>query len=207
MSKILMLSCHTDDTEIGCGATIHRLIEKGYEVYSVVFVTKYPQFPDGKLLDEWHQSMSVLKVSMNNRFLFDYPVRRLDRHRQEILEDMVSFRKYPDPDYIFTPSIKSIHQDHSVIGIEALRAFRDKILWNYELPWSDMGFQPQIYVPISDIDLEFKISALRKYESQFELKRSYFSEKLIRGLAAMRGAESGVELAEAFVVQRMVWSF
>jgi len=203
--KILAISCHTDDVEVGCGALLHQLASEGYDICSVVFITSYPNFPDGQLLAEWHESMTVLGIL--HRFTFNYPLRKLYQHRQEILEELLLLKEKMDPDYILTPSITNIHQDHKIVGLEALRAFRDRILWNYELPWNEISFEPQIYVPISVEDLEVKIKALSQYKSQHELKRPYFPEKFTRGMAALRGVEVGLELAEAFVVQRMVFKW
>ena len=207
MKKILAVSCHADDAELGCGATLHQLVHKGYDVYSIVFSASDSYPITSGFSKEWHASMSVLNIKESNRFVFNYPARRVFQFRQEILQHLIDCKKKINPDYIFSPSIKSLHQDHVVVGVESLRAFKDKILWNYELPWSDIDFKPEIYVSVSKEDLQIKIKSLQQYESQYGLDRSYFSDKFISGVAEMRGIQVGVELAESFSVQRMVINF
>lgn len=206
--KILVISAHSDDAEMGCGATIHQLINKGHDVFSIVFnVSNY--YPGSeKLLSEWHQSMDVLEVLHPNRIVYNFPARRLHEHRQDILEFLVKFKKAFDPDYIFSLSTNDLHQDHNTVGIETLRAFHDKILWSYELSsWQNIDFKPQVFVPISEKNLEIKIKALQQYKSQLEMKRSNFSGEFIRGHAQMRGFQVGVNFAETFMIQRMVHNF
>lgn len=206
--KILVISAHTDDAEMGCGATIHQLVSEGYDVFSVVFNASNYYPGSEKLLSEWHQSMDVLGISISNRLIFDFPARKLHEHRQDILEWLVGFKKNIDPDYIFSLSTDDLHQDHNTVGIETLRAFHDKILWSYELPsWQNVNFKPQVFIPVSEKNLEFKIKALQQYKSQYEIKRPYFSEEVIRGQAQMRGLQVGVKFAETFAVQRMVHNF
>ena len=33
VNKILVIGAHADDMEIGCGGTVHKLIQQGKEVY------------------------------------------------------------------------------------------------------------------------------------------------------------------------------
>lgn len=45
--KVLVLAPHTDDGELGCGGTIHRLIQLGKEVHYVAFSTCEESVPEG----------------------------------------------------------------------------------------------------------------------------------------------------------------
>ena len=53
-NKILLLSPHTDDGELGCGGTVAKLIEQGKEVFYVAFSaceqSVLPQFPKDILI-------------------------------------------------------------------------------------------------------------------------------------------------------------
>ena len=46
-SKILILSPHTDDGELGCGGSISRLLCEGHEVFYAAFSTAETSVPDG----------------------------------------------------------------------------------------------------------------------------------------------------------------
>lgn len=208
IKTILAISAHTDDVELGCGATLSRLTSTGNKVYSVVFITTNYYAGNEKLVAEWENSMNILCIPHENRFVYDYPARKLHEYRQEVLEHLWYFKRNINPDYVFAPSKYDAHQDHSTIGEEALRAFYDRNLWNYEThSWSDLSLSPQVFVPVTIDDLDIKVLALEQYKTQYKLKRPYFSEEYIRGQAAMRGIQIGGGYAEAFNVQRMIGEF
>ena len=45
--KVLILSPHTDDAELGCGGTISKLIEDGHSILWVCFSTAEESLPKG----------------------------------------------------------------------------------------------------------------------------------------------------------------
>ena len=206
-NKILVLAPHTDDAELGCGGTIARAIEEDTEVFVVTFSSgeaSVPKgFPDSTLKQELFQAVPKLGVSPENIILYEYPIRKLSYHRQEILEDLVKLRRQINPDLVLLPSGHDLHQDHQVVHIEGLRAFKDISVLGYELPWNHINFPVQIFVPLKKHHIERKWQALQSYRSQFELGRSYFSAEFIEGLAKVRGVQIKVPWAEAFEVLRM----
>ena len=207
MNKVLILSPHTDDAELGSGASIARLIEEKKEVYVAVFSTVEdsvpPDHPKNMLELEFNDSMDILGIKPDNRFIFHYPVRRLSYYRQEVLDDMIRIRAHIKPDTVFIPSKHDLHQDHGVVHIEALRAFKDLSLLCYELPWNQIAFQENFFVTISQKHLDLKWLALKAYKSQFLLQRPYFSYEFMKGLAMVRGVQIKEEYAEAFEVIRL----
>jgi len=60
-----------------------------------------------------------------------------------------------------------------------------------------------LFIDIRDT-LEAKVRALKEYKSQFKV-RAYFDEESFRSLARTRGAQSGYDYAEGFVVYKMFW--
>lgn len=66
MKKILVLAPHTDDGELGCGATIAKHIEDGDNVYYVAFSScrrSLPQgWPEDTLIHELKNATSILKI-------------------------------------------------------------------------------------------------------------------------------------------------
>ena len=60
------------------------------------------------------------------------------------------------------------------------------------------------YVGLSGRHLATKLEALGRYESQVEMRRPYFTREVIESWARLRGAEVGLELAEAFEVHRLM---
>jgi len=204
--RLLVLAPHTDDAELGCGGTIARILEEGAEAYVAAFSSAKESLPEGTPADtlvmEFLKAMSILGVPRDNLRIFDYPVRRLSYHRQEVLENLVSLNGQLAPDIVLVPSGADVHQDHQVLYAEAVRAFKRITLWGYELPWNHITFAAQAFVHLEARHLERKWDALQAYESQLALKRAYFAREFIEGLARVRGSQVGAQFAEAFEVVR-----
>lgn len=203
--RILVLAPHTDDGELGCGASICKFIEKGAQVYYAAFSTCEESVPKGFPADvlevELKEATSVLGIDKKNLLIYRYPVRKLSYHRQEVLEELVKLNKEIEPDLVMLPSQADQHQDHQTLSAEGLRAFRNASILGYEEPWNHITFSAQAYVRISQQHLETKLKALSCYRSQNG--RTYFSRDFIRSLAVMRGVQVGVRYAEAFEVLRV----
>jgi len=90
----------------------------------------------------------------------------------------------------------TIHQDHQTIACEGFRAFKKVSMLGYEIPWNNLTFQTNVFVFLSEQELNKKIEAVKCYKSQ--QNRNYAKEDFIRGLAKTRGIQIGVDYAEAF---------
>jgi LmbE family N-acetylglucosaminyl deacetylase len=204
--KALVLAPHTDDGEFGCGATISRLIREGCEVKYIAFSDCKESVPAGYDLDvlgrEMMNATAVLGIKSENVVLLDYKVRYFGQERQRILEDMVRIGQEYKPDVVFTPSTMDIHQDHSTITNEAIRAFKSKTILGYELPWNNLQLPSDGIITIEPEDLQNKIDAIGKYESQ--KGRAYSNPEFIKSMAITRGTRIREDLAEAFEVIRLI---
>ncbi|OUD35003.1 PIG-L deacetylase family protein [Flavobacterium sp. FPG59] len=204
--NVLVLAPHTDDGELGVGGTISRLIENGAKVTYVAFSTAEQSVPDGMPKDilkkEVKEATKWLGIKEENLIIYNYEVRKLNYVRQEILEDLISLRKNNTFDLVFIPSLNDIHQDHSTIAQEGLRAFKNTTILGYELIWNNLTFNTQCFVILNENHINNKINALSKYESQGF--RDYLSADFIRSLAKARGVQIGSSFAEAFEVVRFV---
>lgn len=186
------------------------MTEDGVEVTMAAFSTAKESLPDQYPRDtlerEFRAGSRELGVRDGNVLVYDYPVRNLHAHRQAILETLVSLRKKLDPELVFAPSLHDVHQDHQVLFAEARRAFNDRSLWGYELPWNHVRFDGQAFVVLDARHVEKKWKALTHYKSQFELGRPYFHKETIEGLARVRGLAVKATFAEAFEVTRFKWA-
>lgn len=201
-SRALFLAPHTDDVELGCGATLARCVEEAETVDIAVFSTAADSLPQGsspnRLKLEFHEAMHQYCIPPDRIHVFDYKVRRLNYYRQDVLEDLVRLRNTIKPNIVFTPSGNDVHQDHEVVHNESLRAFKSVTILGYELPWNHFEFEARVFISVSEQHLALKIRALQAYESQLQKNRSYFDEEFIRGLARVRGVQQGVTYSEAF---------
>ena len=204
--NILILAPHTDDGEFGCGGSIAKLIKENINVYYAAFSLAEESVPDGYpkniLETEVKEATKVLGILPSNLLIYRYKVRHFAYHRQEILEDLVQLNKNINPDLVFMPCLHDLHQDHATIAIEGLRAFKKSSILSYEIPWNNLNFSTQCFVKLEEQDLEKKINALDKYNSQ--KNRNYASEEFIRSLARTRGTQIGSKYAEVFEVLRWI---
>lgn len=204
--RIFILAPHTDDGELGCGATIAKCIAAGSEVFYIAFSTcseSLPkELPSDILVKECKSATKALGITENNLIFFDFKVRKLQASRQEILEELIKLRNTYQPTTVLLPAQHDIHQDHQVIYAEGLRAFKNSTILGYELPWNNTRFQPNYFETLTEQNLSAKVQSLQFYKSQE--KRSYMQESFIRSLAVVRGIQASIPLAEAFEVYRMV---
>lgn len=204
-NNILVLAPHTDDGELGLGGTISKLIADGKEVTYVAFSTAEESVPTGFPKDilktEVQHATAKLGVKPKNLIIYKYQVRKLNFVRQEILEELIKIRKREEYDLVFIPSLHDIHQDHTTIAQEGLRAFKNTTILGYELIWNNLTFNTQCFVRLSKENINAKIAALKEYHSQG--KRDYLSDEFIYSLARVRGVQAGCEYAEVFEVVRL----
>ena len=204
---VLILAPHTDDGELGCGATILKMIQRGIDVYYIAFSICKKSVPDGYPKDilkyEVKKAIKKLKIPENNLIIDNYPVRDFYKYRQSILEKLVEYNKKIKPDMVFTPSSYDVHQDHKVIFEEARRAFKSSSILGYEFMWNNYSFGSTYFSVVNEEHINAKIAAIDEYKSQQE--RFYSKEKMIKGLANYRGLQISKEYAEAFECIRYIY--
>lgn len=203
--NVLVLAPHTDDGELGVGGFIAKLIELGSNVYYAAFSTAEESVPEGfpkNVLEvEMRNATAALGIPGENVFVYKYAVRKLNYHRQEILENLISLRKMHSFDLVLMPSLSDIHQDHKTIAEEGVRAFKGTTIFGYELIWNNLSFNSTAFVDLDERHVLKKYNALRCYQSQSH--RPYMSEEFIKSLAKVRGIQIGSDYAECFEVIRM----
>lgn len=204
--NILVLAPHTDDGELGAGGTIAKLVEKDSNVYYAAFSTAGQSVPKGypndSLKTEVQAATQQLGIKRNNLFIYDYEVRKLNYVRQEILEELIRLRQKIHFDLVLMPSLNDIHQDHTTIANEGLRAFKNATILGYELIWNNLTFNTTSFIKLNKSHIQKKVEALKCYQSQ--QGKDYMSEEFIFSLAKTRGIQIGAEYAEAFEVIRWV---
>lgn len=205
--KVLFLSPHADDAELGAGGTIARFLEEGKEIYFVVFclcrASVLPELPSDVLREECLRSFEALCVLPDKITILDYEVRTFPTYRQQILEDIINIKKKIKPDLVFVPSSSDMHQDHNTIYWEALRAFKKEAsIWGYEHPWNNLTFSTDVFIRLKDEHVEKKLESLKQYKSQ--ANRSYFAERYNRSLLISRGTQVDWPYAEAFELVRLL---
>lgn len=208
---IVVFAPHPDDEVLGAGGTIIKMAERGANVI-VCIATKGHIFDvRRKEAIEAHKYMGV-----RESVFLDFPDLGLDSVPKDKLTDAIrEVIKTYRPDDVYTSHIGDLHTDHKALTEAILVSTRPKYDYSPECVYtyetlSETGlnyqdplncFDPNVYVDIGST-LERKIKALEKHESQIEIYPCGRSRKAIATLAAYRGAQSGMEAAEAFTLIR-----
>lgn len=202
----LVVGAHPDD-EIGCGGLIARLADEGIKVHHYYFSTcaastRDRGFPTNQLLEECEASRDILGIDQDGRGAFGYQVRTFPSFRQNILDDLIELRHLIDPSVVLTASRSDVHQDHSTLTNEVVRAFKFSTILGYEMPWNSLVSRHDLLVALSAEQLERKLDAAAAYKTQ--AGSSYFDPEFVKGLARVRGVQANTDYAEGLEVMRMV---
>jgi len=205
-TRILILSPHVDDGELGCGATINRFIQEGKEVVYVAFSLAEESIPTQFTKEtteiEVKRATFILGIAPSNLLIYKFPVRNFPEFRQNILDSIIKLRDLWKPDLVFLPCSYDTHQDHKVIYEEGFRAFKHTSMFGYELPNNNRQFSTDVFININEFNVKSKIDAIKEYESQG--MKPYMTRVAIMSLALLRGIQSGNNFAECFEAIRWV---
>jgi len=203
---VLVLGAHPDD-ELGCGATIAKLVDEGHEVFHY-YLSPCEQslndigLPVEQLQQECEKSRRALGIAPEHCGNFNFPVRYFPTVRQDILEEFIKIRKEVNPSLVFVPNSNDIHQDHHSVYEEAVRAFKHSSILGYELPWNTLTMNHDCLVVVEETHIQRKLEALTAYASQ--LQRIYANTQFFRSLAEVRGVQANAQYAECFEVIRII---
>jgi LmbE family N-acetylglucosaminyl deacetylase len=202
--SVLCLGAHSDDIEIGAGATLLSLLERGVQldvhwcVLSGAGVRKVEAKKSAEDFVANAASAEIEVMSFRDGF---FP-----EQGQAIKQWFESLKTRVEPNLILTHRRDDAHQDHRHVCRLTWNTFRDHQILEYEIPkWDgDIG-QPNVYMPVSAAALERKIGLLI---SHFGSQRSkqWFDEETFRGLARLRGMECRApeRYAEAFFGRKLL---
>ena len=186
--KILTISAHPDDWELGCAGTIERLKREGCECNHAVL-----GLGRGAETDNKFDSLPLL-----------HWVRQVELH--------IAIHK---PDIILTHYAHDLNIDHRITYQAVITAARPlpnrcfKEIYSFEVlsstEWSDIPFKPDMFVALTLDDMETKEKILRDgYDSEMRDIPHARSYQAVESLAMVRGMTVGVKYAEAFQTVRRI---
>jgi LmbE family N-acetylglucosaminyl deacetylase len=202
--KVAFIGAHPDDIELGCGALIGQISDRA-EVYCITLSDNQKNSNLKHLMEEHHQSMSILGVDSDHVIVGNFETRRFPFYRQEILEYLIQFNNTQKPDIVFVHTKADIHQDHGTVTEEALRAFRGTSVLGFDVIRSSYGFFPSFLVEVSEADVEKKLNALAAYQTYSD--KYYFKSDVTRATLIRHGALAQRPYAEGFDILRIVGTF
>ena len=202
--SVLCLGAHSDDIEIGAGATLLSLMERGVrlEVHWCVLSAAAEREKEARASAAAFLTQAagaqVETMSFQDGF---FP-----EQGEAIKSWFESLKGRGNPDLILTHRRDDAHQDHRQVCRLTWNTFRDHSILEYEIPkWDgDLG-QPNVFVPVSARALDRKIDLLMAH---FGTQRSkqWFDAETFRGLARLRGMECRApeRYAEAFFGRKLL---
>lgn len=219
--KYLVVVAHPDDEVLGAGASIYKWTRQGDIVDICIMCTeaKARAFrPENKELEDDTSSSNDF-LGVNHIYKGHFPNIEMNTvpHIQ-LVQFIESAIIETEPDIIITHHTADTNNDHlhtSLACQEAVRLFqrrrdvkRVKELWYMEIPscteWkvnsSMNSFNPNCFVEVGKTAIENKIQALSMYRGVMRPYPHPRSEEYIMGLAAIRGAQWGLNYAEGFEV-------
>ena len=205
LRTILCLGAHADDIEIGCGGTIFKLQEMcaPLNIYWVVLSSGGPRTNEARssaahYLQGVAEKQVVIKSFPDSFFPYEAaPI----KHYFHALSREVK------PDLILTHRRDDLHQDHRFVAELTWNAFRDHLIWEYEIPKydGDLG-QPNTFVALDETHCRRKIDGLFQHFTS-QLDKPWFSRDTFEGLMRIRGVECNApgRMAEGFTCRKAVW--
>lgn len=201
--RVLCLGAHSDDIEIGCGATLLTLarLRPRPEFRWVVFSAAGQREREAKRGARKFLGGVATEAVRVHAFRDGY----FPAQFAEIKDAFENLAREFRPDVVFTHARDDRHQDHRVVSDLSWNTFRNQLILEYEIPkWDgDLG-RPNLYVPVSVATARRKARALL---SVFGTQRSkdWFSEETFLGLMRLRGVECHAAdgHAEAFYARKI----
>jgi LmbE family N-acetylglucosaminyl deacetylase len=218
MRRVVAFSPHPDDNEIGAAGTLARLIEMGAEVTWVVASDgAMGSFDDetaaGIVETRRQEQESAMAIVGGSRLEWlGFRDMTLARHEEELESRVYAAIRRLKPDLVMAPDPwcpYEAHPDHRALGRVVATA---AIMAAFPLVHPEAGpavdtpsvafyatAWPNTRVDITET-FDRKVQAIRAHASQFPGMQADLITFYLRTRAGELGAESGVELAEAFKV-------
>jgi LmbE family N-acetylglucosaminyl deacetylase len=202
--RLLVIGCHADDIEIGCGGTILHLLESlpSVEVRWVVLSAH------GERADEVQRSAEAFLEKAESREVIvrDFRDGFFPYDGGSIKDLFEELKQQTSPDLILTHYRKDLHQDHRTASELTWNTFRNHLILEYEIPKYDGDFgSPNVFFHLSESISNQKVeNLLTHFNTQRE--RRWFTEDLFRSVLRLRGMESNSpsNYAEGFYGRKVV---
>lgn len=219
--KVLFIAPHPDDETLGCGGTILKHKHYGDSISWLIMTSMFSE--DGYTIESIDKrKQQIKKVSQKYQFdqtlFLDLPTTKLDViPTVKIVSLLTEYFDSLLPEVIYVPFRNDIHSDHKITFdavISASKSFRcpslKKIMMyevvsetEFAIAQTCNTFVPNIFSDISKYFVE-KTEIIKLYDGEISQHPFPRSIENITALATFRGATSGCQFAEGFVLLKEI---
>ena len=203
--SLLCLGAHSDDIEIGAGATILSLLERDIrlDVHWCVLSG------GGERRGEAESSAAdfLARAATTQIEVLSFHDSFFPEQGEAIKQWFESLKKRIEPDLILTHRRDDAHQDHRQVCQLTWNTFRDHFILEYEIPKydGDLGL-PNFFVHLNPVQCDRKLELLLAHFAT-QANKHWFTEETFRALMRLRGIESRApdHYAEAFHCRKIIF--
>lgn len=219
--KSLVIAPHPDDELLGCGGTLLKRVAEG-NVLGVVFMTMISVGNGWSMQQVQTRNNEIdrvrqgLGVSENHLYELNFLPAELDQLSSSTLISGLSkiFKDF-QPEELFLPHPGDIHSDHRITfqaasactkwfrypSVKRVMTYETLSETDFSLEHVSGSFSPNLFVDITDFHQK-KMQLLSVYQSELSDHPFPRSFDAVKAQAILRGAQRGVQAAEAFHVLR-----
>lgn len=214
MASIMAIGAHPDDIEIGCGATLHRLIKEGHDVVCVDLTDGEPTPHGTKEIRQKETAAANKELGITVRYCLDLPNRVL-MDTEDARRKLATLMRKHKTDIILGHVELDAHPDHVAAfqitrGAELLSRIvkidleyephRPKRVFHFLCSHMRHAYQPSFVIPAPSESFDAKINAIRQYQSQFYVNKDNLA---VEGMLAARmryfGSLARADYGEGFI--------
>jgi LmbE family N-acetylglucosaminyl deacetylase len=203
--NVLCLGAHSDDIEIGCGATVLRLTKEFpiLDLTWVVFSAKSERASEAQ-----NSANEFTKAVQNKKILLhEFQDGYFPSNAASIKDVFEGLKNSTSPDVIFTHYRQDLHQDHRQICELTWNTWRNHFILEYEVPKydGDLG-SPNFFMHLERQTCDRKIELLMRY-FQTQGNKHWFTADTFNAMLRLRGIESKSPggFAEAFYCRKVAF--
>ncbi|HAO93693.1 MAG: hypothetical protein A2X99_06350 [Deltaproteobacteria bacterium GWB2_55_19] len=197
---ILAVGAHPDDIELGCGGFIMKAKDSGAKVYGLT-MTRGEKGAEKSGVREGELRKAALFMELDGVSVMEFPDTGLKDAVPQMKEEMEKMIRETGATLVLTHSQIDIHTDHQAVFEATKVAARNISVLCYEDVSTPREFVPNYFVDIgSYIEDKMKLVSLHRTQNE----KNYMDPEVIKGRAAHRGIQGGVQFAEAYRIYKLL---
>jgi LmbE family N-acetylglucosaminyl deacetylase len=218
---VLAIAPHPDDETLGCGGTLLRHVARGDCVHWVIVaeVKAAQGFSEDRIRSRNVEIDTVARAyGFAGVHRLDFPTMRLDTVPMgDLVGALGRVVKETHAQILYVPYRNDAHTDHTAVfdaaaacaktfrypTVRSVRAYETLSETEFGIRPDDHGFRPNLFIDIVG-QLDKKLEIMGIFDSELGPFPFPRSEVTLRALAQLRGSQSGVHAAEAFMLLKEI---